>query len=85
MNVRKLKQIEDDSKMINYYLSGTIDKNYIIEVDAKMFEIDSLRLILEDLYNKYKIRNQWQAVKSNDKIFISVVDINKDLKENKIK
>jgi len=82
MNYIKLKQINEDAKLINFFFSGQLTKDYEIKVDSKKFEVDKLNIALNQLYENRKLRQQWEAKKEGKFIIISQLDINKNLKKN---
>jgi hypothetical protein len=81
MNYIKLKQINEDAKLINFFFSGQLTKDYEIKVDSKKFEVDKLNIALNQLYENSKLRQQWQATKDGKFIVINQLDINKNLKK----
>jgi hypothetical protein len=81
MNYIKLKQINEDAKLINFFFSGQLTKDYEIKVDSKKFEVDKLNIALNQLYENSKLRQQWQATKDGKFIIINQLDINKNLKK----
>ncbi|MGD8779064.1 MAG: hypothetical protein PVH88_08920 [Ignavibacteria bacterium] len=81
MNFIKLKQINEDAKLINFFFSGQLTKDYEIKVDSKKFEVDKLNIALNQLYENSKLRQQWEAKKEGKFIVISQLDINKNLKK----
>jgi hypothetical protein len=81
MNYIKLKQINEDAKLINFFFSGQLTKDYEIKVDSKKFEVDKLNIALNQLYENSKLRQQWEAAKEGKFIVISQLDINKNLKK----
>ena len=85
MNFIKLKQINEDAKLINFFFSGQLTKDYEIKVDSKKFEVDKLNITLNQLYENSKLRQQWEAKKEGKFIVISQLDINKNLKSKKMK
>ena len=85
MNYIKLKQINEDAKLINFFFSGKLTKDYEIKVDSKKFEVDKLNIALNQLYENRKLRQQWEATKEGKFIVISQLDINKNLKSKKMK
>lgn len=85
MNYIKLKQINEDAKLINFFFSGKLTKDYEIKVDSKKFEVDKLNITLNQLYENSKLRQQWEAKKEGKFIVISQLDINKNLKSKKMK
>jgi len=82
MNYIKLKQINEDAKLINFFFSGQLTKDYEIKVDSKKFEVDNLNIALNQLYENSRLRQQWEAKKQGKFIIISQLDINKNLKKN---
>ncbi|WP_428025085.1 hypothetical protein [Arcobacter sp.] len=85
MNYIKLKQINEDAKLINFFFSGQLTKDYEIKVNSKKFEVDKLNIALNQLYENSKLRQQWQAKQLKDCIIVSLLDINKNLKAKKFK
>lgn len=81
MNYIKLKQINEDAKLINFFFSGQLTKDYEIKVNSKKFEVDKLNIALNQLYENSKLRQQWQATKDGKFIVINQLDINKNLKK----
>ena len=81
MNFIKLKQINEDAKLINFFFSGQLTKDYEIKVDSKKFEVDKLNIALNQLYENSKLRQQWEAKKEGKFIVISQLDVNKNLKK----
>jgi len=84
MNYIKFQQVIEDCKLINFFFSGQLTKDYEIKVDSKKFEVYSLNIALNQLYENSKLRHQWEAAKEGKFIIISQLDINKNLK-SKIK
>ena len=85
MNYIKFKQVIEDAKLINFFFSGQLTKDYEIKVDLKKFEVDKLNIALNQLYENRKLRQQWEATKEGKFIIISQLDINKNLKSKKMK
>ena len=81
MNYIKFKQVIEDAKLINFFFSGQLTKDYEIKVDSKKFEVDKLNIALNQLYENSKLRQQWEAKKEGKFIVISQLDINKNLKK----
>ena len=81
MNYIKLKQIKEDAKLINFFFSGQLTKDYEIKVDSKKFEVDKINTSLNNLYENCKLRQLWEVKKEGKFIVISQLDINKNLKK----
>ena len=82
MNYIKFQKIIEDAKLINFFFSGQLTKDYQIKVNKNNFEIDDLNIALNQLYENSKLRQQWEAKKEGKFIVISQLDINKNLKKN---
>ena len=82
MNYIKFQKIIEDAKLINFFFSGQLTKDYQIKVNKNNFEIDNLNIALNQLYENSKLRQQWEAKKEGKFIVISQLDINKNLKKN---
>ena len=85
MNYIKFQKIIEDAKLINFFFSGQLTKDYQIKVNKNNFEIDNLNIALNQLYENSKLRQQWEAKKEGKFIVISQLDINKNLKSKKMK
>ena len=77
MNYIKFKQIIEDSKLINFFFSGQLTKDYQIKVDKNKFEVDKINTSLNNLYENCKLRQLWEAKKEGKFIIICQLDINK--------